>query len=279
MLPRVVGFLVVVVMAGVTVLVWATTPPQDKGDFEDGLVYRSVGDTELALDLARPAGEGPFPAVVCLHPGGWVSGSRKLMTNTLGVLAKRGYVAVAPDYRLAPKHRYPACLEDCKAALAWLRSHAKKYRVDPKRIGLIGLSAGGHLALMTALEGGQVQAVCVFSAPCDLSDAKLTTEETVKRNLKPLLGGGPETHGEAYKKASPFYAEVQGVPPVLLMVGSEDQNVPPSQSEAFARKVNRAGGAARVVILQGEGHTWKRESLMRSIGEMLLFLDDTLRHP
>jgi dipeptidyl aminopeptidase/acylaminoacyl peptidase len=132
---------------------------------------------------------------------------------------------------------------------------------------------------MTALDGGQVQAVCVFSAPCDLSDDKLATPETVKLNLKPLLGGGPDTHGEAYKKASPLHAEVKGLPPVLLMVGSEDKNVPPSQSEEFARKVNRAGGAARVVVLQGEGHTWKRENLMRSIGEMLMFLDDNLRQP
>jgi len=278
MIARGLGVVVLLLMAGLSVLVWATTPPRDKALAEE-VVYRKVGDKELALDLALPTGTGPFPAVICLHPGGWVSGSRKLLSNTLGVLAKRGYVAVAPDYRLAPQHRYPACLDDCKAAVAWLREHAEKYKVDPKRIGLIGLSAGGHLALMTALEDRHVQAVCAFSAPCDLSDPKLATAETVRRHLEPLFGGGPETHGQAYKKASPVHAELKGMPPVLLMVGSEDQNVPPRQSEELARQVNRAGGAARVVILQGEGHTWKRENLLRSIGEMLLFLDDHLRQP
>ena len=279
MLPRAVGLVVLVLMASVGVVVWATSPAKEKTNYEPDIVYRSVGETDLLLDLALPTSDGPSPAVVCLHPGGWVGGSRKLMTNTLAVLAKRGYVAIAPDYRLAPKHRYPACLEDCKAAIAWLRTNAEKYKIDPKRIGVIGLSAGGHLALMSALEGAEVQAVCAFSAPCDLSDAKLATPETVKLNLKPLLGGEPELFSKAYKKASPLHAAVKGMPPVLLMVGSEDKNVPPSQSEEFARKVNRAGGAARVVVLQGEGHTWKRENLMRSIGEMLMFLDDHLRQP
>jgi acetyl esterase/lipase len=280
MLQRFVGGIALVLVTGLGVLVWACSQPTDKQLYEPDIVYRSVGERDLLLDLAAPAGEGPFPAVVCLHGGGWVGGDRKQMTRTLAVLSKRGYVAITPDYRLAPKHRYPDALADCKAAVAWLRENAAKYKVDPKRIGIMGLSAGGHLAVMTALEGGEVQAVVGFSVPCDLSDEKLHTAETLKRNLVPLLGGEPKTHAEAYKKASPMHhASVKSMPATFLVVGSEDRNVPPGQSEEFARKINRAGGAARLLVLQGEGHTWSGLNLLKSIDEMLSFLDDTLQKP
>ena len=86
--------------------------------------------------------------MVCLHGGGWVSGDRKEMERTIDALARRGYVAIAPDYRLAPKHRFPACIEDCKAAVRWLRANAGKYHIDPNRIGVMGMGAGGHLACL-----------------------------------------------------------------------------------------------------------------------------------
>src|SRR5436309_2116114 len=73
------------------------------------------------------------------------------MAQTMEVLARRGYVAVAPDYRLAPAHTFPAQVEDCKCAVRWLRAHAKEYRVDPDRIGVMGLAAGGHLACLLAV--------------------------------------------------------------------------------------------------------------------------------
>jgi acetyl esterase/lipase len=280
MVQRLVGMIALVLITGLGVLVWACSQPSEKQRYEPDIVFRSVGERDLLLDLAAPAGEGPFPAVVCLHGGGWVSGDRKQMTRTLAVLSKRGYVAITPDYRLAPKYRYPDALADCKAAVAWLRENAAKYKVDPKRIGIMGLSAGGHLAVMTALEGGEIQAVVGFSVPCDLTDAKLHTPETLKRNLVPLLGGEPKTHAEAYKKASPLHHErVKAMPPALLVVGSEDTNVPPAHSEEFARKVNRAGGAARLLVLQGEGHTWTGLNLLKSIDEMLTFLDDNLQNP
>src|SRR4051812_24172981 len=164
---------------------------------EPDIVFIQAGGTSLRLAMARPAqGPGPFPAVVCLHGGGWVGGSRKQMAQTLEVLARRGYVAVAPDYRLAPAHPWPAGAEDCKAAVRWLRGNAGKYRIDPERVGVVGLSAGGHLACLLGvteasdgLEGtgghpdksSRVQAVVSFAAPTDLTAEALQSEDVRTR--------------------------------------------------------------------------------------------------
>ncbi len=113
------------------------------------LVYGKGGDRELKLDLAMPKqGDGSFPAIVFLHGKGWRDGSRVDMNHFIEGVAHMGYVGVAVDYRLAPNARFPAQAEDCKAAVRWLRANAPKYRVRPERIGVVGFSAGGHLAYM-----------------------------------------------------------------------------------------------------------------------------------
>ena len=116
---------------------------------ERDLTYGKGGDTELKLDLAMPkTGDGPFPAVVFLHGEGWRAGNRQQMNHFIEGMARLGYVSITVDYRLVPTARFPAQVEDCKAAVRWLRANAKKYRVRPDRIGVVGFSAGGHLASM-----------------------------------------------------------------------------------------------------------------------------------
>src|SRR5262245_39996103 len=117
----------IVGLCGLSVIVWAFSPGPAKPSVrhQDDVVFARVSDEVLRLDMALPAeGKGPFPAVVCLHGGGWTGGTRKQMAQTIDVLARRGYIAVAPDYRLAPKHRFPAAIEDCKATVRWLRANA-----------------------------------------------------------------------------------------------------------------------------------------------------------
>ena len=168
---------------------------------ESDVVFGKGGDVDLKLDLAMPAdGAGPYPAVVCIHAGGWVGGKRQEMSQTIRTLAGRGYVAVSPDYRLAGAHaRFPAQVEDCKAAVRWLRANAVKYKIDPNHIGAVGFAAGGHLACMLAvtdkgdgLEGSggnadvssRVEAVVSFFGPSDLT-AKDWGREVSTRNLAP----------------------------------------------------------------------------------------------
>src|SRR4051812_16305493 len=148
------------------------------------MVFARVGERDLLLDLARPERGGPYPAVLLLHDGGWIDGSRKQFEQTLRTLAARGYVAVAADYRLAPQDRFPAPLEDCKAAVRWLRANAADHAIDPARVGVVGFAAGGHLACLLGvtvpedgLEGAggnpdqssRVQAVVSFFGPTDLT--------------------------------------------------------------------------------------------------------------
>src|SRR5262245_581009 len=115
--------------------------------FQRDIEYASPGDQHLQLNLARPkTGEGPFPAVVCIHGGGFRAGSREGYNATILKLAQNGYVAITVSYRLAPKFQFPAAVQDTKAAVRWLRTNASKYHLDPDRIGVTGGSAGGHLA-------------------------------------------------------------------------------------------------------------------------------------
>lgn len=270
-----------VVVAAVGVLVWAFSPGAPKpaeGESIDGLVYASPGGVGLKIDLVVPRGEGPYPAIVCLHGGGWTTGSRKEMAQTMAVLGRRGFVAAAPDVRLAPKHRFPACLEDARAAVRWLRENASSYKVDPRRIGVMGLSTGGHLALLLAASTpGELQCVAGFSAPVDLASAEMHTPALLEHNLVPLLGAGPKEAPEAYRKASPIHYDLKGMPVVFLAHGSEDNLIPLAHAQKFRHQVGEAGGTVKLMVLEGEGHTWRGANLLRSIDRMLTFLDESLK--
>jgi acetyl esterase/lipase len=110
---------------------------------ERNIVYGKADRVELQLNLALPKNsKGPFPAVVCIHGGGWYQGQRQELDSMAELLARRGYVAATVSYRLVPTARFPAQIEDCKAAVRWLRANARTYHINPDRIGAIGFSAG-----------------------------------------------------------------------------------------------------------------------------------------
>jgi acetyl esterase/lipase len=256
------------------------------------VTFTRVAGEELKVDLALPTGrEGPFPAIVCIHGGGWVKGDRKQMARTIEVLADRGFVALSPDYRLAPKHRFPAPIEDCKTAIRWLRANAKQYNVDPDRIGAIGFSVGAHLACLLGvtektdgLEGegfadqsSAVQVVVSFFGPTDLAGGQWS-EDVQEKNLNPLLGGPKSENPDGYRKASPVvYADRKGCPPFLFFHGTKDETVPFEQSRLLSGKLQAAGGEATLIPVEGEGHGWGGETLARNITHMTRFLEEKLR--
>src|SRR5512135_2640324 len=122
---------------------------------DENVVYARVGGARLALDVYQSSGNGPFPAVLIVHGGGWESGDRQMERPLAKHLAARGYVTVPVDYRLGRNGRFPAALHDLKAAVRWVRAHAGDYWIDPNHIAVVGASAGGQLAALLGATNGR----------------------------------------------------------------------------------------------------------------------------
>src|SRR5258708_149194 len=137
--------------------------------------YGKAGDVSLKLDVSIPDGEGPFPVAILVHGGGWTAGDKeKNFVPLFPSLTQAHFVWVSVNYRLAPQYRYPACVEDVEQSIRWVKAHTAEFKGDPKRIALIGESAGGHIVSMVALrakDDTRVDAVIPFYGPHDLEAA------------------------------------------------------------------------------------------------------------
>jgi acetyl esterase/lipase len=230
------------------------------------LVYGQAGATELHLDLVCPSSPGPHPAVLVFHGGGWMSGDRKFCAPILETLAERGYVAVAVGYRLTTEAPFPAQLHDAQTALRWLREHSSAYDIDPDRIGALGYSAGGHLALLLATmpePSSRVQAVVATYAPTDLArwyeemqgnSSPAHIRFLVKGSLHGLLGGSPAKKASAYAEASPIAHLTKDTAPTLLIHGLADDVVPVDQSMRYATAAGKLGAPVRLECLEHASH-------------------------
>jgi acetyl esterase/lipase len=241
--------------------------------FEDDIVFATRANVNLKLNLAAPnSNMGPFPAIIYIHPGGWQQGTRDECNLEIAEAAKKGYVAITVDYRLAPSSSYntpgflfPAQVQDVKSAVRWLRINAYKYRIDPNRIGAAGWSAGGHLALMLGLTSpsdgfeyenddlsisSSVQAVVCCGAPVDL----VVLYGKGDRTILDLLGGTPEQVAELYSKASPLTYVSKMAPPILIIHGDLDSVYPLQQAQLLDSKMKEIGAAHTLLIMKGRKH-------------------------
>jgi acetyl esterase/lipase len=255
------------------------------------IVYAKAGATELKLDLARPAqGEGPFPAVFVIHGGAWRAGNKADVGPVLPEFVSHGYVAISPEYRFCPKEPFPAQVHDVKAAVRWIRTHAKKYKIDPERIGAIGFSAGGHLALMLGVTGpddglegdvsagasdSRVKAVVNYFGPTDLGAKDIPDRS--KPLVKDFLGAAPPEKPELAAKASPRTYVTKDDAPILTFQGTNDPLVPFTQAIVLAEAMTAAGVPGRVELLVGAQHGWGGAELERTRAETFRFFDRYLK--
>jgi len=237
-------------------------------------VTRSIayaGGSRHTLDVCRPVDAVTAPVIVFFYGGAWRSGHKGLYRYVAKALARRGYVAVVPDYRVYPEARYPEFIEDGALAVRWVKDNVSRFGGDPKKIFLQGHSAGAHIAAMLAIDARWLQQVGLtpgrdiagligISGPYDY----LPLRDEV---LKVIFGGAdrPETQ--------PIFHVSPGAPPALLMTGSNDRVVEPGNSTRLAARLRAAGNVATVRTYRRVGHY----IIIAALAPPLRFLAPVLR--
>jgi acetyl esterase/lipase len=274
------------------------------------ITYSTVmGYRPLKLDLYHSTTAKELrPAVIFLHGGGWFVGSPRMVSPVFGekdqalaALAARGYVTIGATYRLSGEARFPAAIEDVKAAIRWTRANAAKYGIDPKRVALWGESAGAYLAILggtscgvAALEGkggnpeqsSCVQAVVDFYGPNDFAqmdsqnrpDAQIRHSAADSPESKFLGCSLPECPKELLQLASPLTSIKADTPPFLIMHGDVDTAVPIQQSRLLRDALKAKGVPVTLVEVPGVNHGFAGATAEqgRKINEQLYkFLDTT----
>lgn len=257
-----------------------TLPPiPDDVILERDVAYLSPGRAEkldLYMPRRREAGTRS-PAVVIIHGGGWVGGDkgarREIVTGT--ALAQAGYVAVSVEYMKEPGKRWPTNLHDCKNAVRWLRVNAERLQVDPERIGVIGGSAGGHLALMVAYTAGIPELEPESPYPGVSSAVKacvnmygitnlLTRQKTDKdgtpnggvTTTSALLTVSRTENPDLWRLASPVFHVSPKCPPTMTIHGTADTTVDRDQASELDARLREHGVPHELVMIPGGKHAF-----------------------
>jgi len=255
--------------------------------------YVLGGHERQRLDLYLPAAGGPArPLVVWVHGGGWSSGDKNGCPAKW--LVERGYAVASIGYRLSGQALYPAQIEDCKAAIRFLRAHAAEYSIRPERIGAWGASAGGHLVGMLGTTGNihdfdnganldqssGVQCVVDWFGPTDflhygaVPDLSLDTLDNAGAKL---IGGRITENPEKARRASPIHFVTKDAAPFLIMQGEQDNVVPAQQSEILDAALKKAGVESTLKVFPGATHGGPAFTSQSSMKMILDFFDRYLK--
>ncbi|HWW60315.1 MAG TPA: alpha/beta hydrolase [Thermoanaerobaculia bacterium] len=273
-------------------------PTPGTGTFStiENLEYANVNGKPLLLDLRIPDGPGPHPVILYLHSGAWITGDR---TGGPAIRqASRGYAVASIDYRLAPSSTWPAQIEDCKAAVRWLRANAARFQLDPGRIGVFGTSAGGHLAAVLGTSGGvgalegpelgnggyssRVKVVIDYYGPTDLlklDEQKLPCLPLDGNSLfmppSLLMGCAIQQCPEKTESANPIAYASADDPPFLIVHGMRDCLVGWQQSQMLHDALPQS---TLVLLPNGEhgGSAFDEQKVKQLVSD---FLDRNLRGP
>jgi acetyl esterase/lipase len=226
-----------------------------------GFVYARPTGQELYMDVTSPKGDGPFPALLLLHGGGWTSGSKLEMAEMARDAADHGFVAASADYRFTPRFQWPCQLEDARAAVRYLRAHARDLHVDPDKIAACGVSAGGHLSMFLGStdEGHTIEIsgfssrVKVVGSISGIHDFSLlmTPQGETYQIIEKLVG---ERKGKNADQASPIKFLSKGSAPTYFIQGAQDPLVPANQSTVAVEKLKALGVPNHYELVPGMGH-------------------------
>lgn len=238
------------------------------------LIYRRIDGRELKALIFRPAGHGPWPAMVCMHGGAWISGDRTLPTYMAEKLALRGFVVMSIDFRMAPGHMYPSSLRDANYAIRGLRKNAAEYDIDQNKLGGLGFSSGGHLILLAGMRPEYPEYIADIPEELRGYSAKLDWLISCSGVLDPLaryrmaqqvgyadiLGCHEKYFGNEANmlQANPPLILERGesveLPPLLMFQGGADMRLPPNTASRMAELYIAAGGKAEAVLYPDMGH-------------------------
>jgi len=230
--------------------------------------YGNVNGRPLLLDLYRPReSTGPLPGILLIHGGGWSGGQRSDYKYYCVRFPLMGYVVATVSYRFIDEAIFPACVQDVKCAVRWMRANAEQYGINPNAIAAVGGSAGGHLAMMLGYSAGvaelegtgghekndrAVQAVVNLYGPVDMTLEDFHENDT----LLAFFGGKPfKEVPNQYRLASPLTHVKKNSPPTLIIHGTEDFTVPVSQADLLADRLKELGCDYEYLRLNGYPHT------------------------
>ncbi len=254
--------------------------------------YVGDGNVRHLLDLYLPEApaEKPHPLVVYIHGGGWSAGNKDNAGALLELIKDRPYVGASINYRLTDKAMWPAQIHDCKAAIRWLRAHAQEHAIDPEKVAVFGISAGGHLVSMLGVTGDEkdmegslgtnpgqsTRVTCVldFCGPSDFltfgGKGSIVDPDDPEGVLAKLIGGPLKNRQEIGRSASPVNHVSSDDAPFLIIHGDHDNIVPYSQAQEFDAALASAKVPAILVTGSGGGHVFHSAEL---IERMRRFLD------
>jgi len=248
------------------------------------VVYAKYGEREMKLDLCVPKdAKKPMAAVVVVHGGGWLKGDKSKFRTLAQQLAANGFATAAISYRLGGEAKYPAAIHDCNASVRWLRANAKTYGIDPKRIGAVGGSAGGHLVAMLGVAGDKDG----FDP-----DAGLYHDYSCRvQAVVPLYGvhdfaAFSESRGIGLSEKERIFCELASPvtylssddPPFLILHGTRDSLVPYAQSEILQSAASEVNVEGELHIIKGAKHSFHLQPKQQDVRPLVIgFFDKHLK--
>ncbi|HUH19820.1 alpha/beta hydrolase [Albibacterium sp.] len=260
----------------------------------NNIAYNNDTLEKHLLDIYMPANTtGKVPLIIWIHGGAWQTNSKysdmSYMGNTIAEIINSGYALASIDYRYSTQAVFPAQIQDCNKAIAFLNSHADQYGFDKDKFVLMGFSSGGHLASLLGLSNNNkvkefylankitqfgIKAVVDFYGPSDL--ISFPGSEDAESSIADLLGAAPLFRPDLAKAASPVTYVDQNDPPFLIIHGEKDDMVPPIQSKLLSSWLTLNGVKNDVIVVKDAPHYGKMFDAEIVRAKVMAFLKDEL---